>query len=1184
MMGRAFFPVALYEAKNLLRSWFFRIFGTLSLGVLIFADIVLFASPWSPWGVQAVSGSMVYLNILLFNVPQALIGGFLAADFLKYDYRLNTTDVVYIRSMTNAAYVAGKALGLFTVFGLLNVLVLAITLVFNIFFVKVPITPAAYLVYPLLISLPTIIFIAGLSFVLMAVVRSQALTFIILLGYIAATMIFLGNRYNHLFDYMAFNVPFMYSDFIGFGDLTPILLHRAIYFLLGIAGIGATVLILRRLPQSKVATVLTMLVTVGALGGGLCSGFIFTMDIGGGTKLRTAIRELNGRAATLPRVAVTSLDLDLEHQGNGIRCTARLAVENPGESPLDRYIFSLNPGLSVDDVLAADSATWERELHILTVKPASPLAPGAADSLTIVYHGSIDEDACYTDIEEAVRGGNNRMALYTVAKRYAIVTPEYVLLTPEALWYPSSGIPYGADFPRLIGRDFPRTVLRVRTSPGMVPVSQGAVSTEPDGATVFTAEVPVPRLSLAIGRYVKRAVEADSTEFALYTLEGHDYFMKYVGGMESQPLLDIIFNAWNGYETRLGLLYPYKRLSLVETPIQFFTYARLWTQCRETVQPEQVFLPEQGATVQAADFKGLTRAMTRGGRGGGAGGGRGAMTEAEMKSMMIQRFISSVLTMDAEGGTGLPSRGGLGFGNQQIRLNMFLRMSTTQAGNYSLFPQFYTFRYHFSSDRLPMMASVMEQFVATRVASQQPSFFRNIAGLTQEELANMDLDGRSLADLLEHAGEVDTEQAALRQKSAQLLAALREAVGVTEMKAFIDSILVECPLRDTDVSYIEGKFLNEYGFNFETLYRSWLYDIDLPAFVVSDPEAYEIVEGEYTRYYAVFTLANTGTEGGVVQAEFRSSGGYGGFMGLRVARRVDVGGVMTMRDVTASDDLVRYVRVDAGAAKRIGMILEDRPGGLTVNTYVSRNIPSSIEKNITRIEPADGRTVDVIDGTVAVNPEILDAGGIVVDNEDPGFAIAAGRSESLVRRWLNRSALDDGYIGLTFWNLPRRWRLTTMNGFWGTSRLSARYIRAGKGENSVSWTGDLPEAGRYTVFYHIAALQIPGRGGPGGRGGGQIRGGGDQGGRGGGNQGGQGPFGGGEMLGDFYFTIQHQDGSDDVVLDLAAVQEGWIELGTFYFAAGPAVVELSDRSDGRIVYADAVRWSRVADQVGEEQK
>ena len=60
---------------------------------------------------------------------------------------------------------------------------------------------------------------------------------------------------------------------------------------------------------------------------------------------------------------------------------------------------------------------------------------------------------------------------------------------------------------------------------------------------------------------------------------------------------------------------------------------------------------------------------------------------------------------------------------------------------------------------------------------------------------------------------------------------------------------------------------------------------------------------------------------------------------------------------------------------------------------------------------------------------------------------------------------------------------------------------------------------------------------------------------------------------DFHFIVHHDDGTDEITLDLSNAEGGWILLGSFYLSEGDAKVELSDKSRGRIVYADAVRWT-----------
>lgn len=68
----------------------------------------------------------------MLNVGQAVIAVFLSSEFIKRDKQLDTSEVFYVRPLTNAEYVLGKTWGNLRVFLGLNLLVLLIALVFNL--------------------------------------------------------------------------------------------------------------------------------------------------------------------------------------------------------------------------------------------------------------------------------------------------------------------------------------------------------------------------------------------------------------------------------------------------------------------------------------------------------------------------------------------------------------------------------------------------------------------------------------------------------------------------------------------------------------------------------------------------------------------------------------------------------------------------------------------------------------------------------------------------------------------------------------------------------------------------------------------------------------------------------------------------------------------------------------------
>jgi hypothetical protein len=130
----------------------------------------------------------------------------------------------------------------------------------------------AYFCYLLLITVPSIVFSVGFAFLLMSVIRNQAITFLILLGIAGLDIFYLWFRIGYLFDYMAFGIPMFKSSLIGFDNLGIIVNQRLIYLFLGIALVLATALLFNRLPQSKLHRMLSVMLLILFLSGaGICA-------------------------------------------------------------------------------------------------------------------------------------------------------------------------------------------------------------------------------------------------------------------------------------------------------------------------------------------------------------------------------------------------------------------------------------------------------------------------------------------------------------------------------------------------------------------------------------------------------------------------------------------------------------------------------------------------------------------------------------------------------------------------------------------------------------------------------------------------------------------------------------------------------------------------------------------------
>ncbi|MDZ7339113.1 MAG: hypothetical protein ONB30_11290 [candidate division KSB1 bacterium] len=1114
--------VARFEIKTLLRSWFFRIFAGLAVVGLFVLNLLLLTNVGnSPWIFRGLPASVPYLNLSLLNVVQAVIAVFLASDFLKRDKKLDTTEVVYMRSMTNGDYVFGKTLGIFLVFLGLNLAVLLVAGIFHAAFSDLPFGIKPYLYYPLLISLPTLFYVFGLAFLLMSLIRNQAVTFVVLLGYIGLTLFVLGGKVHHLFDYMSFNVPLMYSDFVGFGDVGKILIHRGIYFCLGVSFIGATVLLLRRLPQSVAMTRTAIALTVAFFVAALALGYTHLRSFYEVRAERKEMLGLNTSLATLPRPTLVDMRLTLEHRADQLHGVADMTLRNQTDQPLARFVLALNPGLTVDRVeQAGQPAEVRRRRHLLEVTLPRPLAAGAEDSLRLVYHGKIDESVCYLDVDQAARESSYRLALFNIDKRHAFLTKNFGLLTPEALWYPKPGVTYTPQEPAAVAEDFCRFQLEVNTAPGLEVIAQGEGNQVAPGRFLFRPEVPLPRLSLAIGPYERRALVVDSVQYALYTLPRHDYFVPYFNEV-GDTLAALIREIRQDYEVRVDLKYPYRRLLLVEVPVQFYAYTRVWGGPQETVQPQMIFLPEKGVVLPAADFReAMRRERWRAQRT------NQISTPKETQTRLFRQFVGSTLVS----------------GMTMIRIG---RGGDPLSGaGYNVFPNFYSFATAVRSHQWPFLNLAMEAFLRSRAEATFAPPFRFFSGLTQEEKVNQALQGKSLRELLSDEDAKALVADAIKLKGTFLFTYLQHRIGKERFAEFVREWIDRARFQAVDPQQFVDELRSRFGVDLTTLLTEWSTSTQLPGYVFSELEGYKVLDGERTRYQVRFKVTNAEPVAGLLVLTFRVAGGGPGFgfgpPGFGQANEVQ-----------------RTVALGPGETKEIGIVLDDQPRMVTINTLTSRNLPSVLSKPFDEFQ--ENKKAQPFDGERLVSEPVslVGPGELVVDNEEPGCRVTGTGRGSPLRRLLGagRAADQERYVAMQFWRLPSEWKTTVQANFFGRYVRSAYFTKPGGGDKSVTWTTPLDAPGYYGVYYYIGG-QMPGLmrfgrgpGGPGPRPGERPR-----------------------ESGQYHFRIHHDDGVDEVLFDRASAEEGWNFLGRYYLSGDSAKVELTNKSDARVVFADAVKW------------
>ncbi|MFC2167055.1 hypothetical protein ACFLQZ_03740, partial [Acidobacteriota bacterium] len=1080
-------------------------------------------------------------SLKLFNIFQGIIVAFLATEFFKRDRKHDSIQVVFARSFSNMEYYLGKVLGILAVFFLLNLGVVTITFIIHAFFSSTLFAWQPYILYMVLICLPTLIFMIGLSFLLSSLLQSQAVTFLILLAYSFLVLVFLGTTVFGIFDSYAFYLPLMYSDFIGLGNIHAELLIRLSYMFLGLSFIFVSPLLSKRLKQSALSNVMTGSLSVVCLVLALIFGYSYTNGKYVKREFRQNLRTSSQAIVDSPALTVTDYSIQLEHREKNISVSADMKMKNDSSVSMDSLWLTLNPGLEVLSITREDNPlSFFQDKHLIQITPESTVFPGDSVNLTIAYSGEIDERFCFLDIDDNRIESSYRLWIYDIPKHYALVTSDYVHLTPESGWYPITGLSTGKAFPAAAAIQYSTYSLSVISSEGQTAISQGNPETKSvNGRTqhTFKPETKLPQISLTIGPYEQKQIQVDDIVYSLYFRSGHDYFTPYLTEI-GDSLPDLIRNLKDEYEVILGLDYPYKRLSLVEVPIHIYSYQRLWTVAHETVQPQLVFLPEMGTILANADFETQARVMKK--------YNKKNVTQAELQSYYFNNFIrTNLLNAETEQ---------LGYIKGE---GMAVTFQTDIEPQYELFPNFVTYTSSFSSNQWPVFNFAFETYIRERYVLPQKKAGRGGQGLSREEEINLDLKKQSLSEMMEDSTlDASTIHEALQAKGRMLFTLLEAISTDSDFNFWMIDFLKQNRFRSVPQQDLSDFLSSYFDVNLTEIIDPWYSDSSIPGYIIGDVESYDVIDREKTWTQLHFKVANPTPVDGVIRIDLRSRSGIKGLK--------DTG--------QNQSDYSKALLVPAETTIDVGISTDQPPALLTIDTYISQNIPSS--RTMWFLEQRAEREEDLFDVEISKPYDRLDfflEDEFIVDNEDEGFQILSEVKQSWLSRNMQKLFGSSGkkslFTAMNVYNPPVFWELSASQEFFGSIVRSAYLKRAGKGENKVAWNVTLKEQGSYDIFFYFGIspamqkgmaerqMQTSSR-----------------------NKenksnaifSSKGRF--NRSPGKKFFLISHQYGMEEVIVNLENAELGWNLIGTFQLDSGPNKIEQTDKNETTYVLADAVKW------------
>ena len=1212
--------VAKYESKLLMRSWFYRIFLVLAILLLCLFNFIALVSEDSGgyWLMKALPANIPYINLMFLNTGQAIIAVFLSSEFLKADKKLDTSEVFYVHPLSNAEYVIGKILGNLTVFIRLDLFIILLVVIFNVIS-GVTVDWMAYFVYFLLICIPTLIYIFGLSVALMLVLKSQAVTFVLLLGYIALTLFYIGDKFYYLFDYMVYNLPLVKSTVVGFSNWTTLINHRMIYLLIGLGSVCLSIFLFRRLPNTKKGKYRWLYLSILFFTAGIWASYNHVGNILQAANRRQMYTDVNNQYVNGPKMVIDRYDINLIQHPQTI--SSEVELRGVALNRAAEFTFCLNPALIVNEVTEGNSPlSFTRDHQILLIDFGREIAAGDSVRFKLKYAGSIDETFCYLDIPDEILQEEHANGMFKIDKKYSFQGENYLLFTPETYWYPRPGTSYSSENPDWQQAYFSHFRLKVKTINGLKALSQGTMKwpsvkripaephdslragrrptrgadsagvrrmrprsmqslgdsaarrVRPSGETrprrerpagqersirggewstprrradsetrrmpggrdsvpdrdnllqekrvrvltevtydsifVYETDFPTPAITLVIGDYEQKSMEVDETLFSLWHLKGHDYFSNVFN-----PITDTIpaqiRDRRRSIESTYSLDYSFNRFSLVEVPVQFYSYVRTWTQAQEVMQPEMVLFPEKGSLVNEADaVKGVRDEKRRAQRNGQE------ISDEEAAMRILNRFTRLFERTESN----------LDWSRDRGSVNV-----STKPNPYFLFPQLYNYRYNIFSSEWPVSNRLIELYLQDK--SDGNNWIRQMNGISNSEKANLLMAQLPFKELLTNVEHRDLLDNITSLKANYLFAYAERNVGYREYRDSLRAVLQRN--RFTNLRF--ESLLDTLGMIADTDLRTpleaWHHPTALPVYLIWTPQVIQITNRDGEAFVLKLQITNDSDHDGVVNVEINFGGGQGAIYDPRAKRKVPI---------------------KARETKNLISVWEEAPRNININTLISANLPASVNLPVSNIIRERNKPIDEEGDFVVENASFDVPGEVIVDNEDSTlFLLSAPEVVGLLPQWLDRVEDDSfPYSGVSNWRPPLQWTLTTNDKYYGTHVRSAYVIKSGSGNQTATWKIPVPDAGQYDLYYWVYKPD-------------ELR-------RGRGRRG-RDPAGGDA---EYHFKIRYDDDDEDGYINLQRSEEGWSLLGTYFFNNDTVAVVLSSDSKLRTVTADAVKIVR----------
>lgn len=1044
--------VAKYESKLLTRSWFFKIFIII---LALIAAIMLMAVGQEQNNLIHTLGALPtivpYIIILYLNIAQSFVIIFLSADYLKRDKQLDTSEVFYVRPLSNAEYLLGKMWGTIKPFLQFNGIFLLILFFIVRFILNINCQIGDFITYYFIVVVPSLIFITGASTALMLTIGNQAITFIIMLGASVLSLMYSGGYVGNLFDIFLYELPITKSAIIGITNLSTILNHRAIYAVIGVASILLSISLFKRLASSKKSKYYWFIASIATYCLAIVLIFNYYLESTKYSRVSKQVIALNSKYADYPKLQVDNYTLDITQHPYSLSTIAKVSgtvaggdVEKIVKGENNKLVFTLNSGMNITSVTTEDSTSLNfiREGHIVVVELDEP-----KDSLTLIfkYSGAISENELYVDIKKEFRDVYNKfLNAFKLDKKGAFITPNWVVLTPESNWYIKPGVTYSDEVTNWRSDYFSNYSVNITPLKGQIPVTQGVPTLLADSLSYnYTTQEPLRAISLAISDYKVLTTKVDSIDYSLYI---HSTNINKISILDSiRDTIPALIKEMKGdFERFANTEYSLKRFTIVDAPEQLFSYVRDWSTTQEIAQPEMLFLPGFGCNFKDdynlnSKYQSLKRASDRGWL-------RPPMSDKAIKATILTNHTYL-------------------WGNKSVTDNW----QSSAGGNFNVVKKpnphylpsvLFNGKYNIISDSLSWGNQLIEIYYSSYDnLLKENANKRNNNGMSDIEQMLILLQEKGANSFLSSAKYSRFSSEIIMTQINTLFAEAMSKMGYENFDNYFRELIEQSEYKNITLNTILDSLSAHSGCNLRTKLKELNKPLELPAFYFRDVET----ESSYLNDEPIFS-----TE--VVVSNISNVTGY---VELIYSIRDDIEKAVIE---LAPNETKRVVKHHSTAIPRVN-----------ANTMNSKNIPQYTYLKVNRPESERRRGRGGRGGsgknrvTKPLKPEgefilkgnkITPEGEVIVDNEDSKlFSISAPPKSGYLNSWIDKSMSSEYKYMSPHRRAPYKWGLISNEQFYGTYIRSGLMIRGSKtsGNQSVTWKIPVENGSKYSLYFSTKA-------------------------------------------------------------------------------------------------------------------